>query len=64
MSTVQKSTWYSDRMKREATLVRWGTIGQPVLVFPTAGGDAEEIERFLLIRVLEPLIAAGRIKVY
>ncbi len=31
-------------------LVRWGTYGQPVLLFPTAGGDAEEIERFLLDR--------------
>jgi esterase/lipase superfamily enzyme len=39
-------------------------VGQPVLVFPTAGGDAEEIERFLMIRVLEPLLAAGRIKLY
>ncbi|PRQ02980.1 putative esterase [Enhygromyxa salina] len=60
----KKSTWYSERMQREATLARWGFNGQPVLVFPTAGGDAEEIERFLLIRALEPLIAAGRIKVY
>jgi esterase/lipase superfamily enzyme len=59
-----KSTWYSERMKREATMVRWGTTGQPVLIFPTAGGDCEEIERFHLIRVLDPLIQAGRIKVY
>lgn len=59
-----KSTWYSERMKREATMVRWGVTGQPVLIFPTAGGDCEEIERFHLIRVLDPLIAAGRIKVY
>jgi esterase/lipase superfamily enzyme len=59
-----KSTWYSERMKREATMVRWGTTGQPVLIFPTAGGDCEEIERFHLIRVLDPLISAGRIKVY
>jgi esterase/lipase superfamily enzyme len=35
-----------------------------VLLFPTAGGDAEEVERFHLIRVLEPLLDAGRIKVY
>ena len=35
-----------------------------MLVFPTAGGDAEEIERFKMIHVLEPLIAAGRIKIY
>lgn len=51
-------------MQRDSTLVRWGTFGQPVLIFPTAGGDAEEIERFKLILVLAPLINAGRIKVY
>ena len=45
-------------------LVRWGHFGTPVLLFPTAGGDAEEVERFHLIRVLEPLIDEGRIKVY
>ena len=33
-------------------------------MFPTAGGDAEEIERFHLIDALEPLIEAGKIKVY
>ncbi|MFZ9888095.1 MAG: esterase family protein [Myxococcota bacterium] len=60
----EKTRWYSERMQREATLVRWGNFGQPILVFPTAGGDAEEIERFHLVRVLDPLIQAGRIKVY
>jgi len=45
-------------------MARWGNFGQPVLVFPTAGGDAEEIERFLMIRALAPLIDAGRIKIY
>ncbi|NVB42515.1 hypothetical protein G6O69_32125 [Pseudenhygromyxa sp. WMMC2535] len=59
-----KSTWYSERMRRESTLARWGSYGQPVLLFPTAGGDAEEIERFLMIRALAPLIEAGRIKIY
>ena len=56
--------WRSERLGREASLVRWGTIGQPVLLFPTAGGDAEEIERMHLIGALMPLIEAGRIKVY
>lgn len=56
--------WYSDRMKREATLVRWGHYGQPVLLFPTAGGDAEEVERFLMLKVLAPLVDAGKLKVY
>ena len=56
--------WRSERLQREVTLVRWGTFGQPVLVFPTAGGDAEEIERMHLVGVLGPLIVAGKIKVY
>jgi esterase/lipase superfamily enzyme len=56
--------WYSERLRQEATLVRWGTFGTPVLLFPTAGGDAEEVERFHLIGALMPLISAGRIKVY
>ena len=59
-----KASWYSRRVHQDTQLVRWGHMGRPVLLFPTAGGDAEEIERMLMIRVLEPLIAAGRIKVY
>jgi esterase/lipase superfamily enzyme len=59
-----KSTWYSPRVQRNVTLARWGNIGQPVLFFPTAGGDAEEIERNLMIRALQPLLDAGRLKIY
>ncbi len=56
--------WHSDRIEQWVTLARWGSVGVPVLVFPTAGGDAEEIERFLLVDALGDLLAAGRIKVY
>ncbi len=62
MKTVGK--WRSERLEREVTMVRWGTFGQPLLLFPTAGGDAEEIERMHLIGALWPLIDAGKIKVY
>lgn len=58
------SRWYSHRVAQDVQLVRWGHIGTPVLLFPTAGGDAEEVERFHLIGALGPLIDAGRIKVY
>ncbi len=58
------TSWYSDRVQQQTTLVRWGTFGRPVLVFPTAGGDAEEIERMLMIKALSGLLEAGRIKVY
>lgn len=59
-----KTKWHSQRVQREVTTVRWGHFGTPVLLFPTAGGDCEEIERFLMIKVLAPLIEAGKIKVY
>lgn len=59
-----KTRWRSDRLGQEVDVVRWGEIGTPVLIFPTAGGDAEEIERFHVIDVLAPLLEKGRIKVY
>ena len=58
------SKWYSARVGQEIQVVRWGHGGKPVLLFPTAGGDAEEVERFLVIRTLAPLLEAGRIKIY
>lgn len=58
------SNWYSERIERDIALVRWGSFGTPVLVFPTAGGDAEEIERFHLVDACSELIDAGRVKLY
>ncbi|HEY7582663.1 MAG TPA: alpha/beta hydrolase-fold protein [Acidimicrobiia bacterium] len=62
MKAVER--WYSHRVGQEINLVRWGTFGTPLLVFPTAGGDFEEIERFHLVGSLQPLLDEGRIKVY
>jgi esterase/lipase superfamily enzyme len=56
--------WFSDRLQHEITVVRWGTFGRPVLVFPTAGGDAEEIERNGLVHSCEDLLTGGRVKLY
>lgn len=63
MGKIQER-WYSERLRQEVNVVRWGEMGAPVLVFPTAGGDAEEIERFLLVEALAPLLEARRIKLY
>jgi esterase/lipase superfamily enzyme len=60
----QAWTWTTTRFPQPARLVRWGHFGVPVLIFPTAGGDFEEIERFQLVAALGSLIDAGRIKVY
>ena len=62
MKTTGK--WKSERLQRDVTLVRWGDFGQPVLLFPTAGGDAEEVERMHLIGSVMHLIEANKIKVY
>lgn len=62
MTTTE--SWHSERLGTTITVSRWGEIGRPVLVFPTAGGDAGEIERFGLVSALAPLLADGRIKVY
>lgn len=64
MAIKNSSRWHSDRVDQEISLVRWGHFGQPVLLFPTAGGDAEEVERMGVIGAIWPLIEAGRIKVY
>lgn len=56
--------WYSDRLEREVAVARWGEVGTPFLIYPTAGGDAEEIERFLIIDALSEYLEAGLIKVY
>ena len=58
------TTWHSSRLEREVTLARWGHRGVPVLLFPTAGGDAEEIERFHMIDAVSDLVQAGRVKIY
>jgi esterase/lipase superfamily enzyme len=62
MKTTER--WYSDRLEQDLTIVRWGQYGVPVLLFPTAGGDAEEIERHHMVAHLAPLMDDGRVKVY
>ncbi len=56
--------WLSDRMQQPISLARWGHFGTPVLVFPTAGGDAEEIERNHLVGACGDLVESGRVKLY
>ena len=59
-----KTSWFSQRLGQDVTVTRWGEHGTPVLFFPTAAADAEEVERFLMVRALAPLLDAGRIKLY
>ncbi|MEZ4240167.1 MAG: alpha/beta hydrolase-fold protein [Myxococcota bacterium] len=63
---MQRDTWswWSPALGREMPVARFGHYGKPIVLFPTGGGDFLEHERFLMIRALEPLVEAGRIKVY
>jgi esterase/lipase superfamily enzyme len=67
---MQKETWSwtSTRLPgpsaQPARLSRWGHYGTPVLLFPSAGGDFEEVERFHLVDAIKALVEAGRIKVF
>ena len=63
--TKETSRWRSERLgNQEIQVVRWGEMGTPVLLFPTAAGDAEECERFHMLRVLQGPVEERRIKVY
>jgi len=62
--TKESTTWHSERLGEDATLVRWGEVGTPVLFFPTAAADAEECERFLMPSACSELLEEGRIKLY
>lgn len=60
-----KITWRSPALGgREITFARYGIEGTPLLLFPTAGGDAEEPERFHLIDAVGDFIKDLRLKVY
>src|ERR1700756_3228669 len=59
-----RERWFSERLQTDVTVVRWGAFGVPVLVFPSAGGDAEEVERHGLVDACGPLLAEGRVKLY
>jgi len=60
----EATRWHSSRLGRDVQVVRWGELGTPVLVFSTAAGDAEEIERFHLVDAVASLLAEGRVKIY
>jgi esterase/lipase superfamily enzyme len=60
----QTERWFSQRLEQQIGMARWWHFGTPVLVFPTAGGDAEEIERNGLVDACGELIESGKVKLY
>ena len=64
MIAKRTEVWRSSFLAQEVAVARWGEDGLPVLLFPTAGGDAEEVERFRMVEVLAPLVRSGRIQIF
>jgi len=56
--------WRSPALGLDMPIVTYGHAGHPVLLFPTAAADFLENERFFLVKAIEPLLAAGRIRVF
>src|SRR5207244_3571442 len=56
--------WRSPRLGMHMPIVTYGERGAPLLLFPTAAADYLENERFFLIKAIEPLIMAGRLRVF
>jgi esterase/lipase superfamily enzyme len=56
--------WHSPRLGIHMPIARYGHWGRPLLLFPTAGSDLFDVERFLLIHAIQHHIAAGRVTVF
>lgn len=56
--------WHSHRLGREMGINVYGHYGQPLMVFPTSGGDENEYEGQGMIGALGHHIDGGRVKVF
>jgi esterase/lipase superfamily enzyme len=56
--------WFSPSLQKEMPISVYGHYGFALLMIPTAAADYLEYERFELIAHLEPLINAGKLKVF
>lgn len=54
----------SPAMERDVHVWTYGYFGWPVIVFPTAAGFAHEWHAQKMVETLQPLLAAGKIKLY
>lgn len=61
---IEISNWYSPSLGKDMPIVEYGHYGFSLLMIPTAAADYLEYERFQLIDALQPLIDAGRLKVF
>ncbi len=58
------TSWYSSALDKEMPIASYGHFGFAVLLIPTAAADYLEYERFQMMDVLQPLIDAGKCRVF
>lgn len=58
------TSWYSTALNKEMPIASYGHYGFAVLLIPTAAADYLEYERFQLIQSLEPMIEAGKFRLF
>jgi esterase/lipase superfamily enzyme len=56
--------WTSPTLGQHMPIVTYGDRGRPLLLFPTAAADYLENERFFLLKAMEPLLFAGRVRIF
>ena len=56
--------WHSPSLGQDMPIVSYGSWGHPLLLFPTAAADFLENERFGLVGAIEPIIEAGRVRLF
>ncbi len=56
--------WYSPSLNKDMEVAVYGHYGTPLLMFPTAGADFLEYERFQLIDSILPVIDKGKFKAF
>ena len=57
-------SWYSPSLNKHMEIVEYGHFGDALLLFPTAGADYLEYERFHLIGAISQAINSGKFKVF
>lgn len=56
--------WYSPVLHKNMEIAVYGQYGPALLMFPTAGADFLEYERFHLINAIAPFINGGTVKAF
>lgn len=56
--------WHSPNLNKHMDLAVYGHYGFALLMFPTAGADYLEYERFGLMEAIRPFIDAGKLKAF